>query len=82
MINRPAIHPEERIAYRIEEVVALTGVSRATVRKHIGTEIQARRVGGVVLLNPDDVHRTFGFKQEGTVAPSPEALADIEELLQ
>ncbi len=80
--ERPAVRPEERVAYRIEEVVALTGVSRAAVRKHIGTNIEARKVGGMVLLKPEDVHRTFGFMHEESVAPSAESLAEIEELLQ
>jgi hypothetical protein len=79
---RTSVHPEERVAYRIEEVVAVTGVSRATVRKHIGTDIKARKVGGTVLLDPEDVHRTFGFMIVDSVAPSREALAEIEELLQ
>ena len=80
--ERPAVRPEERVAYRIEEVVALTGVSRAAVRKHIGTNIEARKVGGMVLLKPEDVHRTFGFTYEESVAPSAESRAEIEELLQ
>ena len=80
--ERPAVRPEERVAYRIEEVVALTGVSRAAVRKHIGTNIEARKVGGMVLLKPEDVHRTFGFTHEESVAPSEMSLAEIEELLQ
>jgi hypothetical protein len=80
--ERPAVRPEERVAYRIEEVVALTGVSRAAVNKHIGTKIEARKVGGMVLLKPEDVHRTFGFMYEESVAPSAESLAEIEELLQ
>ena len=80
--ERTAVRPEERIAYRIEEVAALTGVSRAVVRKHVGKDIEARKVGGMVLLKPEDVHRTFGFTHEESVAPSAESLAEIEELLQ
>lgn len=80
--TRPSVRPEERVAYRIEEVVAATGVSRTNVRKRLGTDIRFRNVGGMVLLNPEDVHRTFGFMSEATVAPSREALADMEELLQ
>ena len=76
------VRPEERIAYRIDEVAALTGVSRAVVRKHIERDIEARKVGVMVLLNPADVHRVFGFVHEESVAPSAESLAEIEELLQ
>ena len=79
--ERPAVRPEERIAYRIEEVVALTGVSRTSVSKYIGPEIRFRKLGGLVLLNPEDVHRTFGFIHEEHTTPSPESLAEIEELL-
>ena len=35
-----------------------------------------------MLLNPEDVHRIFGFAHEESAAPSPEAVAEIEELLQ
>lgn len=78
---RPAVLPEERIAYRIEEVVALTGVSRTSVSKYIGPEIRFRKLGGLVLLNPEDVHRTFGFIHDEHITPSRESLAEIEELL-
>ena len=73
--------PEERIAYRIGEVAALAGVSRAAVRKHIGRDIEARKVGGMVLLNPIDGHRVFGFASEESASPSAKSLAEIEELL-
>lgn len=79
--TRPSVRPEERIAYRIEEVVALTGVSRTLVSKHIGPEIRFRKLGGLVLLDPEDVHRTFGFIHDEHITPSRESLAEIEELL-
>ena len=78
----PSIRPEERIAYRVEEVVGVAGVSRATVRRKLGREIEVRKVDGVLLLNPEDVHRTFGFKSELGVVPSAESLAEIEEWLK
>jgi len=79
--TRPSVRPEERIAYRIEEVVALTGVSRTSVSKYIGSEIRFRKLGGLVLLDPEDVHRTFGFIHDEHITPSRESLAEIEELL-
>jgi hypothetical protein len=76
------VRPEERVSYRIADVAERTGVSIASVRKHLGKNIRFRKVDGMVLLDPGDVHRTFGFIREDAVAPSAEALAEIEELLQ
>ena len=44
------VRPEERVSYRIADVAERTGVSIASVRKHLGKNIGFRRVDGMVLL--------------------------------
>ena len=72
----------DRLAYRVAEVCKLAGVSRGAVERAIRrNQIRARRVGGVLLLSPNDVSRVFGFEGQETIKPSAESLAEIEELL-
>ena len=71
-----------RLAYRIAEVCELAGVSRSAVEGAVRRgEIRSKRVGRVLLLDPSDVARIFGFDEAPEVVPSAEDFAELAELL-
>ena len=71
-----------RLAYRIAEVCELASVSRAAVEGAVRRgEIRSKRVGRMLLLDPNDVSRVFGFSQAPEVVPSAKSIAEIAELL-
>ena len=73
-----------RLAYRVSEVMELAGVSRDIVQAAIDSgEIQARKRGRIVLLDPLDVETAFGFHQDERepIHPSAESSAEIRALL-
>jgi hypothetical protein len=73
----------DRLAYRIAEVCQLAGVSRWAVERAISrSEIRTKRVGRVVLLDPMDVSRVFGFSNDGEdLEPSAESIDEMNEFL-
>lgn len=74
-----------RRALRRSDVVALYGVPLRTLDRILRAEqspIRTRRVGRILLLNPDDVERLFGFPSDSAdVEVSAESVAEIEDLL-
>jgi excisionase family DNA binding protein len=48
--------PNERIAYRIREVVEMTGISRATVFRHIASgRLKTIKIGSITLVRHADL---------------------------
>ena len=74
--------PNGRLAYRVAEVCELAGVSRSAVQGAVRRgEIRTKLVGRVLLLDPNDVSRVFGFDEVSEVVPSAEDFAELSELL-
>ena len=72
----------DRLAYRVAEVCELAGVPRSSVERAIRrNQIRVKRVGRMLLLEPYDVSRLFGFGTHEEITPSAESLAEIEDLL-
>ncbi len=72
-----------RLAYRIAEVCELAGVSRWAVEHAISSgEIQTKRIGRLVLLDPNDVESVFGFGSDSEdLQPSTESIDEMNEFL-
>ena len=72
-----------RLAYRIEELVKLTGLPRSTVVREIERKgVRRKHIGRSLLLDPTDVERVFGFSDEHEkTAPGPEALEIARRLV-
>ena len=71
-----------RLAFRVAEICELAGVGRSVVEAAIRRgEIRTKLVGRVLLLDPNDVSKVFGFNEPSKVVPSAESIAEIAELL-
>jgi excisionase family DNA binding protein len=54
--NSPAVRPEEKLALRIKEAVAVSGLSRSTIYKLVGEKkLRAVKVGGRRLILREDL---------------------------
>ena len=67
-----------RLNYRVGEVCELAGCSRWKVKQKMKMgEIRWRKDGRDIYLNPDDVHRVFGFPGDSEEAETSAIALDI-----